>query len=132
MKLDHSRIKRCAWVPEGDSLYQSYHDTEWGVPVYDDQKIFEFLVLESAQAGLSWITVLRKRENYRKAFADFDPVKVARFSVDKISRLLLDPDNISMRACPNQQKNQPVIVFDIRKKPIRCDMTLACISQGTT
>lgn len=82
---------RCAWVPEGDLLYQVYHDTEWGMPVYDDQKIFEFLVLESAQAGLSWITVLRKRENYRKAFAGFDPKKVAKFTADKVAKLLEDP-----------------------------------------
>jgi DNA-3-methyladenine glycosylase I len=63
-------IQRCAWVPE-DNLYQEYHDEEWGVPVHDDQLLFEFLVLEGAQAGLSWITILRKRENYRKAFNDF-------------------------------------------------------------
>ena len=79
---------RCAWVPIGDALYEAYHDTEWGVPVYEDRKIFEFLVLESAQAGLSWITVLRKRENYRKAFADFDPQKIARFSPQKVQQLL--------------------------------------------
>ena len=79
---------RCAWVPSGDLLYETYHDFEWGVPVYDDQKIFEFLVLESAQAGLSWITVLRKRENYRKAFAGFDPKRVARFDSAKVNQLL--------------------------------------------
>ena len=79
---------RCAWVPIGDTLYEEYHDTEWGVPVFEDRTIFEFLVLESAQAGLSWITVLRKRENYRKAFADFDPQKIARFSSKKVQQLL--------------------------------------------
>ena len=68
--------KRCAWVPENDALYQEYHDTEWGVPVYDDTRIFEFLVLEAFQAGLSWRTVLYKRENFRAAFAGFDPETV--------------------------------------------------------
>lgn len=79
---------RCRWVPEGDELYTEYHDKEWGVPVRDDQKLFEFLILESAQAGLSWITILRKRENYRKAFADFDPAKVAKFNEKKVASLL--------------------------------------------
>ena len=88
---------RCAWVPAGDSLYAAYHDTEWGVPVFKDQKIFEFLVLESAQAGLSWITVLRKRENYRKAFAGFDPIKVARFSSKDVAQLLTNPGIIRNR-----------------------------------
>jgi DNA-3-methyladenine glycosylase I len=82
--------KRCKWVPEDDELYRRYHDEEWGVPVYDDKKLFEFLVLESAQAGLSWITILRKRENYRKAFAGFDFNKVARFSEKDVRRLMGD------------------------------------------
>ena len=81
-------IQRCSWPTEGDALYIKYHDTEWGVPVYDDRKIFEFLVLESAQAGLSWRTVLYKRENYRKAFAGFDPVKVSRFTAKHVEKLL--------------------------------------------
>src|SRR6478752_8997883 len=79
---------RCPW-PGDDALYVAYHDQEWGVPVHDDQKLFEFLILEGAQAGLSWITVLRKRENYRKAFAEFDPHKVARFDKNKVEKLLL-------------------------------------------
>ena len=78
----------CSWVPSSDELYQKYHDEEWGVPVYDDQKIFEFLVLESAQAGLSWITVLRKRENYRKVFLNFDPRKVAKFTANNVAQLM--------------------------------------------
>lgn len=81
--------KRCQWC--GDSeLYQRYHDTEWGVPCYDDKVLFEFLILESAQAGLSWITILKKRENYRKAFADFDAAKVARFNSRSVDRLMND------------------------------------------
>ncbi len=78
---------RCAWAGS-DPLYVEYHDKEWGVPVHDDRKLFEFLILEGAQAGLSWITILRKRENYRKAFAGFDPVKVSRFSKKKIEELM--------------------------------------------
>jgi DNA-3-methyladenine glycosylase I len=80
---------RCAWAGE-DALYVDYHDREWGVPVYDDQRLFEFLVLEGAQAGLSWITILRKRDAYRKAFANFDPEKVARFNAKKIEALMQD------------------------------------------
>lgn len=80
---------RCGWAGS-DPLYLAYHDTEWGVPVRDDRVLFEFLLLEGAQAGLSWITILRKRENYRRAFAAFDPVKIARFDDRKLAALLLD------------------------------------------
>ena len=83
-------IQRCAWVPE-DNLYQEYHDEEWGVPVHDDQLLFEFLVLEGAQAGLSWYTILRKRPNYRSAFDQFDPEIVAQYDDDKITDLLSNP-----------------------------------------
>lgn len=79
---------RCLWVPESDEIYMHYHDTEWGVPVYDDQKLFEMLVLESFQAGLSWITILRKRENFRKAFENFEVERVAEFSQADINNLL--------------------------------------------
>ena len=89
-------IHRCEW-PGEDPLYLDYHDREWGVAVHDDQKLFEFLTLESAQAGLAWITVLRKRENYRKAFVGFDPQKVARFSDKKIETLLKNPGIIRNR-----------------------------------
>jgi DNA-3-methyladenine glycosylase I len=82
-------MKRCEWCL-GSELYTAYHDTEWGVPVFDDQKHFEFLVLESAQAGLSWITILKKRENYRKAYDGFDPKKVARYGEAKKAKLLAD------------------------------------------
>ena len=78
---------RCWWCGD-DPLYQDYHDSEWGVPVYDDQQLFEMLNLEGAQAGLSWITILRKRENYRKAFDGFEAKKMARYSDQKIARLL--------------------------------------------
>lgn len=78
---------RCGWCGT-DPLYVRYHDTEWGVPVHDDRKHFEFLMLEGAQAGLSWITILRKRENYRKAFANFNAARVARFGAGDVQRLL--------------------------------------------
>ncbi|GMU74130.1 MAG: DNA-3-methyladenine glycosylase I [Candidatus Campbellbacteria bacterium] len=81
---------RCPWVPEGDALYAKYHDTEWGVPVRTDRKLFEFLVLESFQSGLSWRTILHKRENFRKAFAGFDPKKVAKFTAKDFKRLMHD------------------------------------------
>jgi DNA-3-methyladenine glycosylase I len=80
---------RCAWC-EKDDLYRNYHDNEWGKPVYDDQVLFEFLILETFQAGLSWYTILKKRENFKKAFASFDYKKVALFSEEKIQELLLD------------------------------------------
>jgi len=81
--------KRCLW-PGEDSLYLSYHDEEWGMPVYDDHKLFEFLTLETFQAGLSWITVLRKRENFRKAFDNFDYKKIARYDQDKFDELIVN------------------------------------------
>ena len=82
-------MKRCAWAGS-DPLYVTYHDEEWGVPAHDDRHLFEMLILEGAQAGLSWITILRKREAYRKAFAGFDPAKVAKFDARKIERLMQD------------------------------------------
>lgn len=90
-------VKRCKWA-EGVSLdYIRYHDEEWGVPVRDDRVQFEFLILEGAQAGLSWSTILNKRSGYRRAFADFDPVKVARFTPKRIAKLLEDPSIVRNR-----------------------------------
>ena len=82
--------ERCAWVPESDPLYVAYHDEEWGVPERDDRALYELLTLEGAQAGLSWSTILHKREGYRRAFAGFDPAKVARFDARKEAKLLAD------------------------------------------
>lgn len=90
-------MQRCAWVPEDDHLYTAYHDTEWGVPEHDDNTLFEMLTLEGAQAGLSWITVLRKRENYRRLFDGFDPEIVARYDDQKVAELLADPGIIRNR-----------------------------------
>src|SRR5438552_16376104 len=92
-----SAIKLCPWPMVGDPLYLAYHDEEWGVPLHNDRKIYEFLGLEAFQAGLSWRTVLYKRENFRKAFAGFDPVKVARFGRREVARLLKDAGIISNR-----------------------------------
>ena len=89
-------MKRCEWA-EGSEIYQRYHDEEWGVPVYDDRKLFEFLILESAQAGLSWITILKRREGYRNAFANFDPEKVAKFDQKKVEELMQDTGIIRNR-----------------------------------
>jgi DNA-3-methyladenine glycosylase I len=87
---DARSVTRCAWVPEADPLYVAYHDEEWGVPSRDERHLFEMLVLEGAQAGLSWSTILRKREGYRKAFAGFDAAKVARFGPRDVERLMGD------------------------------------------
>jgi|TARA_R110002073_G_scaffold84612_8_gene201996 DNA-3-methyladenine glycosylase I len=96
MMANKKDIERCPWCGD-DPLYQDYHDNVWGVPVHDDQTLFEFLTLEGAQAGLSWITVLRKRENYRAAFDGFDPAKIARYSEKRQEKLLQNPGIIRNR-----------------------------------
>jgi DNA-3-methyladenine glycosylase I len=90
-------LSRCAWVPESDPLYVAYHDEEWGVPSHDERHLFEMLVLEGAQAGLSWSTILRKREGYRKAFAGFEVREVARFGASDVERLMGDPGIVRNR-----------------------------------
>ena len=87
---------RCVWATT-DALYQNYHDTEWGVPLHNDQRLLEFLILEGAQAGLSWITILRKRENYRAAFDNFDATRIAAYSANKIESLLQNPGIVRNR-----------------------------------
>jgi DNA-3-methyladenine glycosylase I len=96
MPLTRRVVPRCPWAGT-DPLYVAYHDEEWGVPVHDDRHFFEMLVLEGAQAGLSWITILRKREAYRKAFAGFDPARVARFDAARVARLLANPGIVRNR-----------------------------------
>src|SRR3990167_1956740 len=91
-----SEIKRCKWCVK-DPIYVKYHDKEWGVPVHDDKKLFEFLILEGAQAGLSWLTILKRREGYRKTFANFNAERVARFSKKEIEKILLDTGIIRNR-----------------------------------
>src|SRR5687767_8400599 len=95
---ERHELTRCAWVDLTKPDYVEYHDREWGVPVHDDRVLFEFLTLEGAQAGLSWYTVLRKRENYRKAFAGFDAQQVARFGEKDVERLLEDAGIIRNKA----------------------------------
>jgi len=92
-----SAPNRCEWVPEGDPLYLAYHDEEWGVPVHDERRLYEMLTLEGAQAGLSWSTILRKREGYRRAFAGFDPDAVAVFTDRDVERLLRDASIVRNR-----------------------------------
>ena len=108
-------MKRCHWVTTGQD-YIDYHDKEWGVPVHDDRIHFEFLVLESAQAGLSWLTILRKRDGYRTLFADFDPVKIARFTPSKIEKLMLDPRIVRNRLKINAAVNNAKCFLDIQKE----------------
>jgi DNA-3-methyladenine glycosylase I len=95
-RCENAAVSRCAWA-ESDPLLAAYHDAEWGVPVHDDAELFELLTLEGAQAGLSWLTVLRKREGYRRAFAGFDPVAVVRFGERDVARLLADPGIVRHR-----------------------------------
>jgi DNA-3-methyladenine glycosylase I len=109
-------VTRCKWA-EGVNLdYIEYHDKEWGVPVYDDQVQFEFLILEGAQAGLSWSTILNKREGYRKAFAGFDPVKVARFTQRRIEKLLLDPSIVRNRLKVNSTVTNAKAFLAVQKE----------------
>ncbi len=105
---------RCAWVK--DLLMMKYHDEEWGTPVFEDRKQFEFLVLESAQAGLSWAIVLRKRENYRKAFAKFDPRKVSKFSAVQVRKLLKNPGIIRNRLKIEAAINNAKRFLEIQKE----------------
>ncbi|HPM95891.1 MAG TPA: DNA-3-methyladenine glycosylase I, partial [Mesotoga sp.] len=108
-------ITRCPWA-YGGSLYIDYHDNEWGVPVHDDTKLFEFLILESAQAGLSWITILRKRENYRRAFVDFDPEAVSRYGERDIERLMNDPGIVRNRRKITAAINNSSAFLKVRKE----------------
>ncbi|MDQ7949545.1 MAG: DNA-3-methyladenine glycosylase I [Pedobacter sp.] len=106
---------RCSWCGS-DPLYIKYHDEEWGKPVYDDKILFEFLILEGAQAGLSWITILRRRENYRKAFADFDVHKVAAFTEKDVERLMNDEGIIRNRLKINGAITNAKLFIEIQKE----------------
>ena len=86
--MDKETIHRCTWAENAEAIYQNYHDNEWGVPVYEDQKLFEMLILEGFQAGLSWLTILKKREHFRKAFNYFDVACIAAYDEDKITELM--------------------------------------------
>jgi DNA-3-methyladenine glycosylase I len=108
-------MTRCAWCGE-DPLYTAYHDREWGVPLHDDRTLFEFLVLEGAQAGLSWITILRKRDNYRQAFEGFDIQKVAGFDEKRILKLLADPGIVRNRMKIEAAVQNARAALDIQKR----------------
>jgi DNA-3-methyladenine glycosylase I len=108
--------RRCDWVPAGDPAYVAYHDEEWGVPSHDDLHLYEMMTLEGAQAGLSWSTILRKREGYRKAFASFDAAKVARFDRGKVERLLEDPDIVRNRLKVESAVNNAQRVLEVREE----------------
>lgn len=108
-------ITRCTWCGT-DPLYVRYHDEEWGKEVHDDKILFEFLILEAAQAGLSWITILRKRENYRRLFADFDAEKVADFTQDDIERILLDPGIIRNRLKVTSAVSNAKLFLQVQKE----------------
>jgi len=108
-------IPRCPWCGV-DELYTEYHDNEWGIPLHDDKKLFEFLLLESFQAGLSWITILRKRENFRKAFNNFEPKKVAIYDNEKVSNLLQDSGIIRNRAKIEAAINNAKVYLAIQKE----------------
>ena len=113
---EENEICRCHWVDLSKADYVEYHDKEWGVPVYDDRLLFEFLTLESAQAGLSWYTVLKKRENYRKAFDNFEPGKVAGFDQAKIEELLLNPGIIRNRLKIEATVNNAQKFLEVQEK----------------
>ncbi len=108
-------MKRCPWC-ENHELYIKYHDKEWGVPVFDDRKQFEFLILESAQAGLSWLTILKRRENYRKAYDDFDPAKVALYKHDKEKELINNPGIIRNKRKIEASINNAKRFLEIQKE----------------
>ncbi len=110
------KVTRCKWA-EGVSLnYIDYHDNEWGVPIFDDRVQFEFLILEGAQAGLSWSTVLNKRDGYRKAFAAFDPEKVARFTVKRVEKLLQDPGIVRNRLKVQSAITNAKALLEVKKE----------------
>jgi DNA-3-methyladenine glycosylase I len=108
-------MKRCEWCA-GNELFIEYHDAEWGVPLFDDNKLFEFLTLESAQAGLSWLTILKKRENYRKAYDNFDPKKVARYGDAKKEKLLADAGIIRNRLKIEASIHNAKLFLEVQKE----------------
>lgn len=111
-----SKLNRCAWVPNNNIEYQKYHDEEWGVPVHDDTKHFEMLILEGAQAGLSWETVLRKREGYRKVFYNFDVKKCAKMSDEELEKLMQNPDIIRNRLKVFSVRKNAIVFLEIQEE----------------
>ncbi|MBS4167984.1 DNA-3-methyladenine glycosylase I [Parachlamydia sp. AcF125] len=114
--MNSQNKRRCQWVTEGHLLYENYHDTEWGVPLHDDCKHFEFLILEGAQAGLSWLAILKRRENYRKAFANFNPRKVAAYDEKQIAALMNNEGIIRNRLKIEAAIKNAQLFLDIQKE----------------
>ncbi|MBT3786103.1 DNA-3-methyladenine glycosylase I [bacterium] len=112
----NNSFKRCAWVGDGKELMALYHDQEWGIEVHDDQKHFEFLVLEGAQAGLSWETILKRREGYRRLFHQFDPQRVAKMTEQELEQALLDPGIIRNRKKVYSVRQNAIVFLDIQKE----------------
>ncbi|MBA3552598.1 MAG: DNA-3-methyladenine glycosylase I [Actinobacteria bacterium] len=124
--------ERCEWAGENDPLYLRYHDEEWGVPSHEERHLFEMLVLEGAQAGLSWSTILRKREGYRRAFAEFDPKRVARFDAARRERLLQDPGIVRNRAKVEAAIGNARRTLEVRKEFGSLDAYLWGLVGGTS
>ena len=124
-------IRRCGWVSD-DPLYIAYHDTEWGVPSHDDRHLFEMMILEGAQAGLSWITILKKRENYRAAFDNFDAAKVARYTPARVEKLMANAGIVRNRAKINATILNAQAVLKIRKEHGSLDAFLWQFTGGKT
>lgn len=129
--MNHSEPKRCWWCGD-DDLYRQYHDLEWGVPVHDERDLFEFLCLEGAQAGLSWITILRKREHYRRVFDHFDAHKIARYDDAKIAELLQDPGIVRNRLKVNGFVKNARAYLDMRQQGLTLDDYLWNFVDGET
>jgi len=111
-----NELKRCGWVPDNNHEYQKYHDQEWGVPLHDDKKLFEMLILEGAQAGLSWEIVLKKRDGYKKAFNDFDIKKCAKMSDEELEKLMLNPNIIRNRLKIFSVRKNAIAFIEIQKE----------------
>ncbi|HUG64085.1 MAG TPA: DNA-3-methyladenine glycosylase I [Gaiellaceae bacterium] len=124
-------VTRCEWAAGGDELMLAYHDDEWGVPSHDDSHLFEMLTLEGAQAGLSWRTILRKRDGYRRAFAEFDPGKVARFGPKDVDRLLADPGIVRNRLKVESTVNNAARVLEVQESEGSLDAYLWGFVDGT-
>jgi len=111
-----NELKRCGWVPDNNHEYQKYHDQEWGVPLHDDKKLFEMLILEGAQAGLSWEIVLKKRDGYKKAFNDFDIKNCAKMSDEELEKLMLNPNIIRNRLKIFSVRKNAIAFIEIQKE----------------
>jgi DNA-3-methyladenine glycosylase I len=124
-------VNRCEWAPVDDALYLAYHDEEWGMPVHDDVRLFEMVVLEGAQAGLSWSTILHKREGYRRAFSGFDPGKVARFSSRRVDQLLSDASIVRNRMKIESTVTNARAVLKVQEEDGSLDAYLWSFVDGT-